>query len=265
MRFAYSIQDETSLASVLQLASLNGNGHHLFQRRLELIFIAELLKQLLAAPSSALVCSKSLMHRTIIERDQLMQALMVVLTNNGVLEELRHRLVHVYALLPMGLCPDFEQTVVELHVQHATFAAQELDVKHCLVPLDVPMRVTDLQRKEHVRIGEDLVLVDLHDVVTNLMPLSVYQTNGWCATLDLNRRQQVNIRWHPCIRKPVVHCRAANDQTFHLIIVALRVRACFPSWGLFFETDVVCANVEGEKLALPVYDERCNTVLHLKL
>lgn len=119
-----------ALQAVLgQVQAFDRRHQDLFQRAEALVFVCKLLEQFTTAPDVPHVWAKPLVDRAVIERELLMQPLMVVRARHRVVEELGHRLVHGHAVLAVDASEHWHQDVVQ-PVQHdRAFVLQELDVE----------------------------------------------------------------------------------------------------------------------------------------
>lgn len=141
-----------------------------------------------------------------IERDLLMQPLVIVCTWHGVLEELSHRLVDRHEVLAMDLRPDSNELAIQRLKHDRALVLQELDVEQGLLMEDVPVRVRDLQGQQHIRIGEHWVLVREEDRFTGVVPLRIHNADFTVIPSDLGRRQKIEILRWARVTEPVIGC-----------------------------------------------------------
>lgn len=81
------------------------------------------------------------MQWALVERELLMEPLVIVRAWDRVVEELGHWLVHRDQVLAMELRPDLDQLLVQIFQHDRALVLQELDVEQRLVVMDLPVRV----------------------------------------------------------------------------------------------------------------------------
>lgn len=108
----------------------------------------------------------------------------------------------------MHFFPDFEQIVVQRHDERASLLLEEVDVVHGFLPLHIPVRVADLDGEQHVRFGEDLVIVHAEDVLGGGVPLRVNDPRR----VNVLARQEVEVLRNSRFREPMVGSGGPNDE-----------------------------------------------------